>query len=79
MPYCCIRTCLSNQVVHDALQRATKGRTAVIVSHDLNTVRSAHQILVMDHGQVVERGNHAELMAAKGLYFRLHQLSHSRD
>ena len=67
------------QVVHEALKRATEGRTAVIVSHDLNTIRNADQILVMDKGRVVERGTHAELVAQRGLYFRLHQLSHSRE
>ncbi|MGS0894512.1 ABC transporter ATP-binding protein [Burkholderia stagnalis] len=56
-----------------ALRNALRddGRTRVIVSHDLDAVRHADQILVMDRGRIVERGTHAVLLAAHGLYARL--------
>ncbi|VWC40756.1 multidrug ABC transporter permease [Burkholderia lata] len=56
-----------------ALRNALHGdaRTRVIVSHDLDAIRHADQILVMDRGRIVERGTHAALLAARGLYARL--------
>ncbi|VWB62974.1 ABC transporter ATP-binding protein [Burkholderia lata] len=56
-----------------ALRNALRGdmRTRVIVSHDLDAIRHADQILVMDRGCIVERGTHAALLAARGLYARL--------
>ncbi|WP_423380663.1 ABC transporter ATP-binding protein [Burkholderia sp. LMG 32019] len=56
-----------------ALRNALRGdaRTRVIVSHDLDAIRQADQILVMDLGRIVERGTHAALLAARGLYARL--------
>ncbi|KAF1039498.1 MAG: Iron import ATP-binding/permease protein IrtA [Burkholderia lata] len=56
-----------------ALRNALRGdaRTRVIVSHDLDAIRHADQILVMDRGRIVERGTHAVLLAARGLYARL--------
>ncbi|MDN7876871.1 ABC transporter ATP-binding protein [Burkholderia aenigmatica] len=56
-----------------ALHNALRGdaRTRVIVSHDLDAIRHADQILVMDRGRIVERGTHAALLAARGLYARL--------
>ncbi|OXI42045.1 ABC transporter ATP-binding protein [Burkholderia aenigmatica] len=56
-----------------ALRNALRGdaRTRVIVSHDLDAIQHADQILVMDRGRIVERGTHAALLAARGLYARL--------
>ncbi|MBZ5793594.1 ABC transporter ATP-binding protein/permease [Burkholderia contaminans] len=56
-----------------ALRNALRGdlRTRVIVSHDLDAIRQADQILVMDRGRIVERGTHSALLAARGLYARL--------
>jgi ATP-binding cassette subfamily B protein len=56
------------------LRAARRGRTAVVISHRLRTVADADLILVLDHGRVAERGSHAELVAAGGLYARLHAL-----
>ncbi len=50
-----------------------QGRTSFVIAHRLSTVRRADVILVMDHGRIVERGNHAGLMAADGLYSKLYR------
>ncbi len=57
--------------VTEALDRARRGRTTLIVAHRLSTVRGADLIVVVDNGRVVETGSHAELTAAGGLYSRL--------
>ena len=56
----------------EALDRLAKGRTTVVISHQLSAVRNADEILVIDHGRVVERGSHAQLIASGGDYWRLH-------
>jgi ABC-type multidrug transport system fused ATPase/permease subunit len=50
------------------------GRTTLIVAHRLSTVQKAHTIMVMDHGRIVERGSHEELIAARGHYERFWRL-----
>jgi ATP-binding cassette subfamily B protein len=54
-----------------ALYRLLKGRTSFVVAHRLSTIRNANQILVLDHGKLIESGKHAELVAAGGTYARL--------
>jgi ATP-binding cassette subfamily B protein len=71
----------SEQLIRSALGRLMHGRTTVVVAHRLSTVKDAHRIAVIDGGQVVELGSHAELMAADGLYAHLAniQLHSDRD
>ncbi len=57
--------------VQQALERLMKGRTTFVVAHRLSTIRHADQILVLDKGEIVERGTHDMLMKANGLYARL--------
>jgi len=64
----------SERLVQDAIDRLMRHRTVLVIAHRLTTVQHADQILVLREGQVVERGNHAELHAADGLYRRLHNL-----
>ena len=59
-------------LVHLALQTALKGRTSIVIAHRLSTVRDADQILVLEKGEIVERGKHEELIAKGGLYSELY-------
>ena len=61
----------SERLVQDALQRLMPDRTTLVIAHRLSTIEHADQVLVLDQGRVVERGNHAELMAANGVYAHL--------
>lgn len=56
-----------------ALEVLLRNRTAFIIAHRLSTIRMAHQVLVLDQGRIVERGTHRTLLAAGGVYSRLHQ------
>jgi ABC-type multidrug transport system fused ATPase/permease subunit len=55
-----------------ALDRLTTGRTTILITHRLSTVRIADEVIVLSHGQIVEQGSLEELMAARGHYYRLH-------
>jgi ATP-binding cassette subfamily B protein len=61
----------SERLVQQALERLMQGRTTLVIAHRLATVRAADRIVVLDHGRIVEEGNHATLSAAGGLYARL--------
>jgi ATP-binding cassette subfamily B protein len=63
----------SEAAVQAALERALAGRTAIVIAHRLSTVLRADQILVMQEGRIIERGTHAQLLAAAGLYAQLYQ------
>ena len=63
----------SEAAVQRALKTALAGRTSLVIAHRLSTIIQADQILVIDEGQVTERGTHAELLAAGGLYTELYQ------
>ncbi|MFE5871485.1 ABC transporter ATP-binding protein [Streptomyces roseifaciens] len=63
----------SEAAVQEALAEALEGRTAVVIAHRLSTVRAADLILVVEDGQVVERGTHSELLAAGGRYEELYR------
>ncbi len=60
-----------------ATRRVLEGRTALIIAHRLSTIRHCRRILVLQHGQIIEQGNHAELLAVGGLYRNLHELQFS--
>ncbi|HEU5315016.1 MAG TPA: ABC transporter ATP-binding protein, partial [Chloroflexota bacterium] len=61
-------------LIQDALERVTRGRTTFVIAHRLSTVQKADQIVVLDHGRVMERGTHAELLVRQGHYHQLHDL-----
>ncbi len=62
--------------VRDALGRMVEGRTSLIIAHRLSTVQRADKIIVMHKGQVREMGTHQELLAQRGIYFKLYQLQY---
>ncbi len=61
----------TERLVQDALERLAEGRTTIAIAHRLSTVRDADQIVVLDGGNVVERGPHEELLALGGRYTTL--------
>jgi ATP-binding cassette subfamily B protein len=64
----------SEKLVYDALNRLMKGKTSIVIAHNLSTIRSADMIFVVDEGEIVERGNHTQLLNKGGLYAELHEL-----
>jgi ATP-binding cassette, subfamily B, multidrug efflux pump len=64
----------TEHLIQDALRRLVRDRTSIIIAHRLSTVRSADRIIVLDKGVIAEEGDHASLMARKGLYHELYRL-----
>ncbi|MDG5788254.1 ABC transporter ATP-binding protein [Evansella sp. AB-P1] len=61
----------TEQVIQEALKKLLKGRTAIMIAHRLSTIREADNIIVLEHGNILEQGNHDELMKEKGEYYKL--------
>jgi subfamily B ATP-binding cassette protein MsbA len=64
----------SERAVQSALEVLMKGRTTLVIAHRLSTIEHADRVIAMEHGRIVEQGPHAELVAAGGLYARLHAM-----
>jgi len=64
----------SERAVQEALERLMQGRTTLVIAHRLSTIEHADRVLALDGGRLVEQGSHAELLAAGGLYARLHAM-----
>src|SRR2546430_17382139 len=62
----------SEAAIQDGLRTLRRGRTTFVIAHRLSTIRSADQILVMEEGEIVERGTHSELLARHGRYRQLY-------
>jgi ATP-binding cassette subfamily C protein len=70
---------VSEAAVQEAILEALAGRTALVIAHRLSTIRAADAILVIEEGRIVERGNHAELLAAGGRYAELYRTQFSQE
>ena len=62
----------TEKIVQDGMDRLMKGRTVFVIAHRLSTIRNSDVIMVLDHGRIVERGNHESLLAKKGIYYQLY-------
>ena len=67
----------SESMIQDGLKALRKGRTTFVIAHRLSTIRSSDQILVLEHGEIVERGTHEELLALNGRYRQLYDKQYS--
>ncbi len=64
----------SERLVQDAINNMMQNRTSIVIAHRLSTIRHAHEIIVLQKGEIVERGNHDSLMEQQGYYFKLVQM-----
>ncbi|MBL7893378.1 MAG: ATP-binding cassette domain-containing protein, partial [Bacteroidia bacterium] len=64
----------SERLVQDALNKLMKNRTSVVIAHRLSTIQHADEIIVLQKGELVERGNHTQLLQQNGVYKRLYDL-----
>jgi ATP-binding cassette subfamily B multidrug efflux pump len=67
----------TEMLIQKALAKLLEGRTGIVIAHRLATIRGADRIIVLQNGHMIESGNHDQLMAAKGLYFRLYSLNYA--
>ena len=70
---------LTEQKIQSAIETVIAGRTSLVIAHRLSTVRNADLILVVNDGKIVERGTHAELLKAKGCYYRLYTRQYEEE
>jgi len=67
----------SEKMVQSALDNLKNGRTTLVIAHRLSTIMDSDEIIVLEKGEIIERGTHATLIAKQGAYFKLHQLTQS--
>ena len=64
----------SEKIVQDAIEKLMHNRTVIVIAHRLSTVHNANKIIVLDKGDIVDTGNHNELINKEGLYKQLHNM-----
>jgi ABC-type multidrug transport system fused ATPase/permease subunit len=69
----------TERLIQQAIDTLMRGRTSIIVAHRLSTIQRADEILVIDEGRIVERGTHRELLAHRGIYYKLYLLQYVHD
>ena len=62
----------TEQIVQAGMDALMKGRTVFVIAHRLSTIKNSDAIMVLEHGKIIERGNHQELLAQKGTYYKLY-------
>lgn len=62
----------TEKIVQSGMDKLMSGRTTFVIAHRLSTIKNSHAIMVMDHGRIIERGNHESLLAKKGVYWQLY-------
>ncbi|MCA1850237.1 MAG: ABC transporter ATP-binding protein/permease, partial [Acidobacteria bacterium] len=67
----------TEQLIQQAVERVMRDRTSLVIAHRLSTIQRADRIIVLHHGEIREQGSHQELLAARGLYWRLYKLQYS--
>ena len=63
---------LLEKLIEKGMDRLMKGRTVFVIAHRLSTVRNSNAILVLEHGEVIERGDHEDLLGQQGKYYQLY-------
>jgi ATP-binding cassette, subfamily B, bacterial len=69
----------TERLIQQGVERVLKGRTSFVIAHRLSTIRSADRILVIEHGKIIEEGNHLDLIHLKGKYYRLYTSQFARE
>jgi subfamily B ATP-binding cassette protein MsbA len=69
----------SELLVQQAIERLMKGRTSIVIAHRLSTVQNANKIIVISDGEIVEEGNHKDLLSKRGLYYKLYNMQFKLD
>ena len=59
-------------IIEKGMDKLMEGRTVFVIAHRLSTVRNSNAIMVLDHGRIIERGDHDSLIAQKGVYYKLY-------
>ncbi|MBN9379604.1 MAG: ABC transporter ATP-binding protein [Chitinophagaceae bacterium] len=69
----------SELLIQEAIDKLIAGRSSIVIAHRLSTIRKAHQIIVMDKGEIKEIGTHEQLLEQQGYYFKLHQMQFDKQ